>query len=143
MEEKEEDGRRDTDADWGKKVYCSGVREDGTAWEKVKSWFGYKLHLVVDAKYELPVSYCVTKASAAEVLKAHELFCFKWHWGGSRKSRRIICAVLSGLLEVIFRSFNIIILLRTGGKMRLLGLGFVKIGIFLTEESIVSWYKKA
>ena len=73
VEEKEADGRRDTDADWGKKVY-RGVREDGTAWEKVKSWFGYKLHLVVDAKYELPVSYCVTKASAAEVLKAHELF---------------------------------------------------------------------
>ncbi len=71
-EEKEPDGRRDTDADWGKKVY-RGVREDGTAWEKVRSWFGYKLHLVVDATYELPVSYCVTKASEAEAPRAHEL----------------------------------------------------------------------
>jgi hypothetical protein len=70
--EKEPDGRRDTDADWGKKVY-RGVREDGTAWEKVRSWFGYKLHLVVDATYELPVSYCVTKASEAEIPRAHEL----------------------------------------------------------------------
>ena len=70
---KEEDGRRDTDADWAKKVY-RGVREDGTTWKKVKSWFGYKLHLVVDAKYELPVSYSVTKASVAEMPVAHELF---------------------------------------------------------------------
>jgi len=67
------DGRRDVDADWGKKVY-RGIREDGTAWEKVKSWFGYKLHLVVDATYELPVSYSVTKASGAEIPVAHELF---------------------------------------------------------------------
>jgi len=51
-----------------------GVREDGTAWEKVKSWFGYKLHLVADATYELPVSFCVTKASAAETPMAHKLF---------------------------------------------------------------------
>jgi len=72
-EEKEPDGRRDTDADWGTKVY-RGVREDGTAWEKVKSWFGYKLHLVADATYKLPVSFCVTKASAAETPMAHTLF---------------------------------------------------------------------
>ena len=69
----EDDGRRDIDADWGKKVY-RGVREDGTAWEKVKSWFGYKLHLVVDATYELPVGFCVTKASVAEAPMAHKLF---------------------------------------------------------------------
>jgi hypothetical protein len=71
--EKESDGRRDTDADWGKKVY-RGVREDGTAWEKVRSWFGYKLHLVADATYELPVSFSVTKASVAEAPMAHDLF---------------------------------------------------------------------
>jgi transposase len=72
-EKKEEDGRRDVDADWGRKVY-RGVREDGTRWEKVKSWFGYKLHLVVDATYELPVSFCVTKATGAEAPVAHKLF---------------------------------------------------------------------
>jgi len=53
-EKKADDGRRDTDADFGKKVY-RGKREDGTMWEKVVSWFGYRLHLVVDSKYELPV----------------------------------------------------------------------------------------
>ena len=57
------DGRRDTDADWGTKTY-KGVREDGSAWEKVKRWFGYKVHLVVDADYELPLAYTVTRASA-------------------------------------------------------------------------------
>jgi hypothetical protein len=60
-----QDGRRDTDADWGTKRY-HGVREDGTLWEKVKRWFGYKLHLIVDADYELPVAYHVTKASTSD-----------------------------------------------------------------------------
>lgn len=72
-EQKEADGRRDTDADWGKHVH-SGVAEDGTVWEKVKSWFGYKLHLIVDARYELPIAFDVTKASAAETPVMHKLF---------------------------------------------------------------------
>jgi hypothetical protein len=71
--EKEADGRRDVDADWGVKRY-RGVREDGTVWEKVRSWFGYKLHLVVDATYELPVGYCVTTASVSELPTVRELF---------------------------------------------------------------------
>ena len=62
----EPDGRRDTDANVGVKTY-RGVREDGTPWEKVKSWFGYKLHLIVDADYELPVAFEVTRASASEL----------------------------------------------------------------------------
>lgn len=44
------DGRRDTDADYGKKEYRI-VREDGTLWEKIVKWFGYKLHLIVDTIY--------------------------------------------------------------------------------------------
>jgi len=60
---REPDGRRDLDADWGTKTY-QGVREDGTVWEKITHWFGYKLHLLVDAVYELPLAYAVTKASA-------------------------------------------------------------------------------
>jgi len=59
----QQDGRRDIDADWGTKTY-KGVREDGTAWEKLKRWFGYKVHLIVDATYELPLAYEVTRASA-------------------------------------------------------------------------------
>jgi len=65
LESLEPDGRRDLDADFGKKTY-RGRREDGTLWEKVKSWFGYKLHLVVDADYELPVAYEVSRASRAD-----------------------------------------------------------------------------
>ena len=61
----EGDGRRDGDADWGKKMY-HGQREDGTLWEKVVTWFGYKIHLLVDTKYEMPIGYEVTRASASD-----------------------------------------------------------------------------
>jgi transposase len=66
------DGRRDTDANLGVKTY-RGVNEDGTAWEKVTSWFGYRLHLIIDATYELPVAFHVTKASNSEVIEAHKM----------------------------------------------------------------------
>ena len=66
------DGRRDLDADTGAKSY-RGQREDGTVWEKIKYWFGYKLHLIVDADYELPVAFTVTPASYSEVKQAHAL----------------------------------------------------------------------
>jgi hypothetical protein len=32
----------------------------------VKRWFGYKLHLIVDATYEVPVAFEVTRASASD-----------------------------------------------------------------------------
>ncbi|MFT9486885.1 MAG: transposase, partial [Tepidibacillus sp.] len=66
------DGRRDTDADYGKKKY-SGVHENGKAWEKIVKWFGYKLHLIVDEKYELPVLFSLTKASEPDINEAHRL----------------------------------------------------------------------
>lgn len=66
------DGRRDTDADYGKKKY-SDVHKDGKPWEKIIKWFGYKLHLVVDATYELPVTFKVTKASASDITEGHAL----------------------------------------------------------------------
>jgi hypothetical protein len=46
----------DPDAEWGKKSY-RGTKKDGTTWEKVKSWFGYQLHLIVDSNYEIPVAF--------------------------------------------------------------------------------------
>lgn len=61
------DGRRDLDADWGKKTY-KGVRKDGSNWEKAVSWFGYKLHLLVDSEYELPLAFEVTEASASDAV---------------------------------------------------------------------------
>ncbi len=30
------------------------------------TWFGYKIHLLVDTNYEMPISYQVTKASASD-----------------------------------------------------------------------------
>jgi hypothetical protein len=63
--ETEEDGRRDRDADWGKKTY-RGQREDGSLWEKVVKWFGYKIHLMVDTTYEMPIGYRVTRASESD-----------------------------------------------------------------------------
>lgn len=64
----EPDRRRDLDADWGIKTY-KGVREDGTAWEKAVRWFGFKLHLIVDSHYELPVGFELTKASESDSAK--------------------------------------------------------------------------
>jgi len=63
--EKKRDGRRDLEADWGKKTY-RGQREDGTFWEKVVKWFGYKIHLLVDTQYEMPIGYEVTRASESD-----------------------------------------------------------------------------
>ena len=63
--QQEPDGRRDLDADWGTKTY-KGSRADGTAWEKVMRWFGYKLHLLVDSSYELPLGFKLTEASASD-----------------------------------------------------------------------------
>ena len=58
---KESTDSSDPEADWGKKSY-KGIN-NGKAWEKIKSWFGYNLHLIVDTKYELPLGYELTKAS--------------------------------------------------------------------------------
>lgn len=66
------DGRRDIDADVGKKEY-HGVHADGTHWERIVKCFGYKVHIIAESKYELPVAYEVTKASASDVKEGHEL----------------------------------------------------------------------
>lgn len=70
---KEGDQRGEHDADWGTKTY-KGLREDGSAWEKVKTWFGFKLHLIVDANYELPVAMELTKASTPDVVEMRTMF---------------------------------------------------------------------
>lgn len=66
------DGRRDTDANYGKKEY-RGINKDGKPWEKVVKWFGYKLHLIVDTIYELPVLFTLTKASASDVVEGRKM----------------------------------------------------------------------
>ena len=37
------------------------------------TWFGYTRHLIVDATYELPVAWTVTKASTADITEAEPL----------------------------------------------------------------------
>ncbi len=58
-------GPRSGDADVGTKRYES-VRADGTVQEKTESWYGWKLHLLVDADTELPLSFEVTRASVGD-----------------------------------------------------------------------------
>jgi IS5 family transposase len=59
----------DTDARWGakKKGHSQTAKEKGAHKEaEVYYWFGYKLHLVVDAFYELPVAFILTPANEAD-----------------------------------------------------------------------------
>lgn len=60
------DGRREVDAKYGIKKY-SGTKPDGGVWESVKKCFGFQLNLLIDASYELPVSFSVTSANASEI----------------------------------------------------------------------------
>jgi IS5 family transposase len=56
--------RSDKDAEWGAKD--TKKNEDGEIKGKKKGkywWFGYKLHLAVDAIYELPISFILTPAN--------------------------------------------------------------------------------
>jgi len=62
----------DPDAAWGTKRY-RGTKMDGTSWEKVKTWFGYQLHLIVDSNYEIPVAFEVLPANASEVKRLPEM----------------------------------------------------------------------
>ena len=68
---KEKDGRRDLDADWCRKEYTTSINEKGEKVIKTVKWFGYRLHLIVDATYELPVDYRLTKASSGEQTQLH------------------------------------------------------------------------
>lgn len=60
------------DADWCRKTYTTATPTGEVATKTVK-WFGFRLHLIADAKYELPVDFTVTKASASEVKEAGKL----------------------------------------------------------------------
>ena len=60
------DGRSETDAEWGIKEYHY-VDKDGVCRSSKKKCFGFKIHVIVDVKYELPVAFFVTKANASEI----------------------------------------------------------------------------
>ena len=61
---KGKDRRSERDANLGVKKYTEN--RNGEKMIKMTSWFGYKLHLIVDVKYELPVAYKITQASNSE-----------------------------------------------------------------------------
>ena len=54
----------DPDADWGKHETTGVNAKTGAIWKKVKSWFGYRLHLIAHTPYEV---FEVTRASASEL----------------------------------------------------------------------------
>ena len=65
----------DRDAKWGAKKKGNSEAKDKTEGEKKKGgkkepevyyWFGYKLHLVIDAFYELPLAFILTPANEAD-----------------------------------------------------------------------------
>jgi hypothetical protein len=56
----------DPDADWGYHETHGIDARTGKAWKKIKRWFGYGLHLIADTRYELPVAFELTPASASE-----------------------------------------------------------------------------
>lgn len=73
LSKKEKSDRRgEHDADWCKKQYCASG-PNGESIIKTKKWFGFRLHLIADATYELPVAFSVTKASNSEQTETKEL----------------------------------------------------------------------
>jgi hypothetical protein len=72
QENRETGQTSDPDANWGKHE-TSGFDKDGNLWKKVKSWFGYGLHLIADTVYEIPIAFSVTAASASESVELGSL----------------------------------------------------------------------
>ncbi|MDK1025649.1 MAG: transposase [Gammaproteobacteria bacterium] len=67
QENRETGETSDPDANWGKHETLGIDSNTGKEWKKVKSWFGYGLHLIADTQYEIPVAFGLTPASHAEV----------------------------------------------------------------------------
>ena len=59
----------DPDADWGKHETSGVDTRTGKSWKKIKSWFGYGVHLIADTQYEIPVAMHLTPASHAEQIE--------------------------------------------------------------------------
>ena len=57
--------KSDPDARWSAKGITEGKQEQGKK-RDLYYWFGYKLHLLVDGIYELPVSFSLTPANESD-----------------------------------------------------------------------------
>ena len=70
--EKNSGHKGEHDADWCRKTYTTTTPK-GEMNTKTVKWFGFRLHLIADAAYELPVDFVVTKASNSEVKETEKL----------------------------------------------------------------------
>ena len=57
----------DADANWGRHEHRYTDRKSGRTHTKIKQWFGYRLHMIGDVHYEMPIAAVVTPASRGEV----------------------------------------------------------------------------
>jgi hypothetical protein len=60
---------------WGAKKKSNNTTEDGKKGKKddVYYWFGYKLHLIIDALYELPMGFILTPANESDMTQKKPL----------------------------------------------------------------------
>ena len=72
ISEKDSGNRGERDANWCKKEYTT-TKEDGEKIVKTKKWFEFRLHLISDATYELPIDFEVTKASNSEIKETEQM----------------------------------------------------------------------
>lgn len=62
---KQGDRRGEHDGDWCRKT-CTVTGKNGENATKTVKWFGFRLHLIADVTWEMPVAFEVTKASESE-----------------------------------------------------------------------------
>ena len=72
ISKKKSGNKGERDADWCMKEYTI-TKPNGEKVVKTKKWFGFRLHLLSDVKYELPIDYEVTKASKSELKETEKL----------------------------------------------------------------------
>ena len=72
ISKKNSGNKGEMDADCCRKEYTI-TKPNGEKVVKTKKWFGFRLHLLSDATYELPVDYEVTKASNSELKETEKL----------------------------------------------------------------------
>ena len=66
------DGRRELDADYTQKKYTA-TTDKGEIVIKKQTYFGFRIHLLVDTKYEQPLMFQVTAASKSEKTVAKKM----------------------------------------------------------------------
>ena len=50
-----------------------GIREGGSEWSETERCLGFKLHVLTNAKYELPVAYNASRVSCSDITEGRAL----------------------------------------------------------------------